>query len=184
MKLLIRVAWQDRKLMNRVFVFVFGMSVDSIQRNNHLISIDAARGRASIENRDVGERAYHHEILNVPFAQKILQLTAEKLIKSIGIDNRLVIPALERRRHLLHRSASGVSGNRVNDRHPARPRGFEKASERFHQLRADFLGIVTARAEIEDNNRRLIDRQADGIRLGPVWTILLSHLSVPPPGPC
>src|SRR5215831_3500427 len=60
MKLLVRVARQYRKLVNRVFVFVSRMGIDSIQRNNDLIAIDAAGGGAGVENRHIGKRAYHH----------------------------------------------------------------------------------------------------------------------------
>src|SRR5262249_42752864 len=135
-----------RTLVNRVFVFIFGMSVDAVQRQNDFVPIDAARGGGGVEHRDVSERPYHHQILNVPFAQETLQLTAEELIKSVGIDNWLGFPALEWRGYFLHGRASGMGWNCVNDRHAARTCSLQKVSQRFHKLRADFLRVVTARA--------------------------------------
>jgi hypothetical protein len=92
----------------------------------------------------------------VPFAQETLQLTAEELIERIGIDYGLGFPVLEWRGYFLHGRASGMGRNGVNDRHASRTCSFQKVSQRFHKLRADFLRIMTARAQIQDNDRSLI----------------------------
>ena len=81
MKFLIRVARQYRKLMNRVFVFVLSMSINPIQRQDNIVTVNTACAGAGVKNRDVCQGADSHKTLYPSLAEECLQLAAKEFVK-------------------------------------------------------------------------------------------------------